>query len=249
MKILALDLETAPNQAFVWGLYKQTIASNQVMNSGYILCWAAHWIGSKSPVMFDSVHKSKPTAMLRRIHRLLDEADAAVTYYGNNFDLPTLNKEFVEHGMTPPSPYHRIDLCQVVQREFQFPSTKLDFVCKALGLGQKIRHTGFDLWVATMRGDAKAWRLMERYNKMDVMILERLYARLLPWIKSHPNHRLYDDGALCPNCGGVRHQSRGHASTKAFRYRRYQCLGCGTWFRSTKSSKLPGGGERYVQVQ
>jgi len=197
--------------------------------------------------MFDSVHASKPKMMLRRMHKLLDEADAVITYFGDSFDLPTLSKEFVLHGFTPPAPFKKVDLCRVVQRTFKFPSNKLDYVGQALGLGMKTRHTGFEMWVQCMAGDAKAWKLMEKYNRRDVTLLEQLYDRLKPWIKSHPNHRLYDDDALCPNCGSVRHQRRGYAMSKVLKYSRFQCLECGTWFRSTHCVK--DATTRYTQVQ
>jgi predicted RNA-binding Zn-ribbon protein involved in translation (DUF1610 family) len=202
-------------------------------------------LGEKK-VMFASVHDSSPKRMLRKIHMLLDEADAVITYYGDNFDLPTLSKEFVTHGFMPPSPVKKIDLCKIVQTTFRFPSNKLDFVAQALGLGHKERHEGFEMWVKCMAGDAKAWRAMEKYNRRDVTLLEELYDKLRPWIKSHPNHRLYDESALCPNCGSTRHQRRGYAMTRAFKYSRYQCLDCGAWFRGVHAQRGPR--ERYVPV-
>ncbi len=56
MKILLLDIETSPNLAYVWGLFKQNVAINQIKESGSVLCWAAKWYGSRD-VMFDSAHK------------------------------------------------------------------------------------------------------------------------------------------------------------------------------------------------
>ena len=85
-----LDIESAPNMAFVWGLFKQNISISQIVDSGYVLCWAAKWYGD-SEVHFDSVYQSRPKAMLKRIHKMLDEADAVVHYNGLRFDIPTLN--------------------------------------------------------------------------------------------------------------------------------------------------------------
>ncbi|NIV35232.1 MAG: hypothetical protein GWN58_38990, partial [Anaerolineae bacterium] len=48
--------------------------------------------------------------MLEGAWELLDEADAVVHYNGKKFDIPTLNREFVKYGFTPPSPYKQIDL-------------------------------------------------------------------------------------------------------------------------------------------
>jgi DNA polymerase elongation subunit (family B) len=230
MKILLLDIETAPNLVHVWGLYDQNVAINQIQAAGYVLCWAAKWYGDKE-VQFDSVHQSKPLRMLKRIHKLVDQADVVVHYNGTKFDMPTLNKEFVLHKLDPPAPYRQVDLLRTARSQFRFPSNKLDYVAQALGLGNKVKHPGHSLWVQCMAKDPEAWEMMETYNKQDVALLEKVYDRLLPWIKNHPNHGVYDEPGIpvCPNCGHHHLQRRGFARTVANKYARYQCMNCGTW--------------------
>src|ERR1700675_1851794 len=145
MKILLLDIETAPNLAYVWGLWQQNVSIGQIVNSGYVLCWSAKWYGERE-VIFDSIPRSGEAKMIRHIHHLLDKADVVVHYNGTSFDIPTLNKEFVQRQMKPPTPYKQMDLINTVRKEFRFPSNKLDYVLKALGLKQKVRHTGFEMW-------------------------------------------------------------------------------------------------------
>lgn len=232
MKTLLLDIETAPNLVHVWGLYDQNVGINQIQASGYVLCWAAKWHKSKD-VMFDSVKQSTPKRMLKRIHALIDEADVVVHYNGTKFDVPTLNKEFIVHGMTPPSPYKQVDLLRTARGQFRFPSNKLDYIGQALGLGAKLKHTGHELWTKCMAKDPAAWEEMEAYNRQDVVLLEMVYDRLTPWIRNHPNHGVYDEPGIpvCPNCGGHHLQRRGFARTVANKYARYQCTACGTWTR------------------
>lgn len=236
MKILLLDIESSPNTAHVWGLWQQNVSINQLMESSYVLCYAAKWYGEKE-VMFDSVHKSRPKTMLKGIHGLLNDADAVVHYNGTKFDIPTLNKEFLLHSFNPPSPYKQIDLLRVVRSNFRFPSNKLDYVAQRLNLGKKQEHEGHELWVKCMNGDKDAWKRMEKYNIQDVVLLENLYGHLLPWIKSHPNHNLFSDGHVCPNCSSSSLQRRGTAISATGTYQRYQCRSCGTWSQSTKSIK------------
>lgn len=240
MKLLHLDIETAPNLAYVWGLFKENIPLARIVNSGYVLSWAAKWEGGKE-IMFGSIRHPGKAKMLKRIHRLLDEADVVVHYNGKSFDIPTLNAEFLTEGLTPPSPYRQIDLLQVVREQLRFPSNKLDYVLQRLGLGQKVRHPGFEMWVKCMAGDEKAWVMMERYNKGDVRGLQRLYHRMLPWIRNHPNFAAYNgSGEKCPHCGGTHFQQRGVYVVRQRKYQRFQCQDCGTWFRGTKSlSKAP----------
>lgn len=231
MRILLLDLETAPNLATVWGLFKQNISLNQLIDSSYTLCWAAKWYG-EDVIYFDSIHRSTPKQMTKRIHKLLDEADAVVHYNGKRFDIPTLNRDFLLQGLTPPSPYKQIDLLTTVRTQFRAPSNKLDYWVNKLGLGTKVKHEGHELWLKCMNGDDEAWGRMEEYNINDVDILEKLYDKVRPWIKNHPNHAVHSGDISCPNCGGNHLQRRGLAITSTLKYQRYRCKDCGTWSRS-----------------
>jgi DNA polymerase elongation subunit (family B) len=233
MKILLLDCETSPNQAFVWGLFDQTIPITAIKESSSVLCYAAKWYGGKT-IFFDSTRKSGRKRMLKGIHALMEEADAICHYNGTAFDIPVLNKEFILAGMTPPAPSKDIDLLTTVRKRFRFTSSKLDYVSQALGLGRKTEHTGYQMWLDCMNGDEKAWKLMEKYNKQDVVLLEHLYTRLLPWIKNHPNTNVYDGISGCPRCSSSKMQRRGVAVAISVRYQRWQCFSCGAWARSVK---------------
>jgi DNA polymerase elongation subunit (family B) len=230
---LFLDIETAPNKAYVWGLFDQNISHDQVEESSYILCWAAKWYG-KSRVYFESAEAQSSKAVLKPIHGLLDEADVVIHYNGTKFDIPTLNREFIKHGFTPPSPYKQLDLLRVVRKVFRFESNKLAAITKSLKLPGKVKNEGFQLWVDCMEGKREAWRLMEEYNRNDVAILEPLYERLLPWIDQHPNVAVH--GMACPRCESDRVQRRGVQVAISRTYTRYHCQSCGGWFRSNKST-------------
>lgn len=238
MRILLLDIETAPNLVHVWGLWQQNVHISQIMDSGYVLCWAAKWLG-EDEIFFNSVHQSRPKAMIKEVHKLLEEADAVIHYNGTRFDIPTLNKEFLLNGLTPPSSYKQIDLLTTARGRFRFPSNKLDYIAQSLGVGKKHSHAGHELWVKCMAGDEDSWKQMETYNKQDVNLLEKVYEIFLPWIKNHPNRGLYSQSGVesCPNCGGVHLRRRGFAYTANTRYQRYRCNDCGTWSRSRLSDK------------
>jgi len=227
-----------PNKVYSWGLFKQNIAINQIVEAGYTACYAAKWVGKKG-LMFDSIHLTSLEDMVQSIYDLMEEADAIVTYNGNKFDLPTLNREFVSQGLTPPAPSKSIDLYSVVRSKFRFTSNKLDFVCQQLNLGGKVQHTGMQLWKDCMDGCNKAWKLMEKYNKQDVVILEKLYNKLLPWQDTHPHRGLYidNDAPVCRCCGSTKLQRRGYAMTPLGKYRRYSCKACGKWGRGKKMLK------------
>jgi hypothetical protein len=241
MKILALDIETAPNVAHVWGVWKQNIAPNQLMQTGRVMCFAARWLGEDGETLFYSEQGGKRarTKMVKAAHALMTEADVTVHYNGTSFDMPTLNREFLKADIGPPAPYQQVDLLKVVRSEFRFVSNRLDNILKELKIGSKVEHHGHKLWVGCMNGDPEAWATMEEYNRGDVDQLETLYYRLLPWIRSHPNHALYRAASLnpaCPNCDSIALQRRGFQYAKTQKYQRYHCQSCGAWSRERFTS-------------
>ena len=241
MKILLLDIETSPNTAHVWGLWNQNVSLNQLMESSYVMCWAAKWLGKKE-ILFDSIMENTHKNMIKRIHRLLNECDAVIHYNGSKFDIPTLNKEFILHGMNPPSPYKEIDLLKTSRSRFKFPSNKLDYVAQALGVGKKVHHEGHELWLKCMAKDLSAWKTMKKYNKNDVVILEKVYNKMLGWIKTHPNHNHYTSDQVCPSCGSKDLHKRGTCCNIKSVFQRYQCQSCGKWSRSNKASQVKNSG-------
>jgi DNA polymerase elongation subunit (family B) len=232
MKILHIDIETAPNKVYAWGLWNQNIGINQIVEPGYTLCWAARWEG-QTKIHFKSIYHHGKDEMLQTIWELLNEADAVVHYNGTKFDIPTLNGEFVQLGWEPPDPYHQIDLLKVVRQRFKLPSNKLDYVCQVVGLAGKVNHKGMELWHECMEGKASAWKEMKAYNIQDVNILHDLYHHVLPWIKNHPNHALYmkTDRPVCPNCGSENVKLNGVEHTKTLTYQRFRCTDCLTPIR------------------
>lgn len=243
MKKLYLDLETSPNIAHVWGLFDQTVSLSQLRESTRVICFAAKWAGSKRTLFFSEFADGRE-AMIKAAHELLAEADVVVHYNGKRFDIPHLNREFVEAGLAPPAPYAQTDLFSTVKQRFRFPSNKLQYVAGALGVGSKVQHSGHDLWVRCMAGDPVAWREMRKYNIQDVILLEVLEARIQPWILGAPNAQLFSPDADCPSCGGNNLRREGYAYTAGGQYQRHQCRDCGTWSRATR--RMDGADKRTV---
>lgn len=238
MRILYLDIESAPTLAYTWSLFPKYIHIGDITEPGYTMCWAAKWEGERKVIYRNHGDKD----FLDLIHSLLDEADAVVHYNGTRFDMPTLNREFVLAGLPPPSHYHQVDLLKTVRKQFRFQSNKLDYVAQQLGLGGKVHHKGMQLWHDCMAGCPKAWKIMERYNKQDVQLTQKLYKKLLPWIHNHPNVGMWIDDPkkpVCPSCGSTNlHKKGSQYNTKSASYDRYKCLNpkCGAPARSRLSS-------------
>lgn len=238
MRILTLDIETSPSVADVWSLWKTNISVDQLRERGGVICFAAKWYGEKD-VIFSSTFHNREHNMIRTAWKLLDEADAVVHFNGTTFDIPHLHRAFLLRDLTPPSTFKQIDLLQTVRRQFNFPSNRLQNVSIELGIGKKVKHEGHDLWVRCLQGDEKAWATMRRYNMQDVVLTEKLYDKLLPWIPSHPHHGLYSldpEENRCGRCNkkGTLH-ARGTQKTSVGAFPRYRCMpekgGCGGWNR------------------
>ena len=242
MRTLFIDLETSPITAHTWGLWQQNISIKQILESTEVICFGARW-GDSKKVIFKSVHHDGKKAMLKELHALMDEADVIVGWNSKSFDHKHIRREFLEAGMKPPSPSKDLDLMLEVKRNFKFPSYKLDYVAQTLGVGAKVEHTGFDLWLGCMAGDEKSWRMMKKYQIQDVNLLLELYDKLLPWIRM-PNVAAHNDMENgCTNCASSNLRRKGYETLAGGKYQKYQCMDCGKWMRGksavTKTEMRP----------
>ena len=238
IKTLILDIEVEPAEAWVWQLYDVTVGLNQIKKTSSVMSWSGKWAGSDE-IYFSSTFDHGREGMIHAIWEMLDEADEIVTFNGDRFDLRHLNAEFMLEGLGPPSPYKKIDLLKVVRKNAKFMSNRLQFLSEAFGIGSKVDTGGFELWVDCMKGNKKAWKLLREYNEEDVLLTERMYDKLLPWITTGVNRSSVEGSHVCPVCGGKHLQRRGYSRTTTQLYQRWQCR-CGAWSRSRVSEKQEG---------
>lgn len=240
LKILTIDIETMPHLGYFWDRWKQDIGMIQIKELKKVTCFAAKWYGSEEVEFYSEFHHGREE-MVRQAYRLLNEADVIITYNGKTFDVPHLETEMIllDPKMVP-SPYQHIDLYQIIKRRFKFSSNKLDDVAKALGIGQKVKHSGFQLWIDCLNGVIEAWTEMRDYNKQDVVLTEDLYDLIKPWIKAHPNINVFSKEGVegCTRCGSMDFQERGTYENTFAVYKRYWCKTCGGWFKHKLSEKL-----------
>lgn len=235
-KILSLDIETAPNLAFVWGMWKQNIGLNQFKQHSYIMSFSAKWLGSDE-VLYKENRHGDDRELVEDLLLLLSSADIVIAHNANKFDLPTINARAIELGLKPPSPYKVVDTLTVAKKNFRFLSNKLEHLADKLGCAPKLAHAkfpGFNLWLQCLKQNDEAWKEMKEYNIQDVLTLEEVYLKLRPWIKNHPNIGVIDepDKPVCPKCGSHHIHFRGYTTTNVSKFRKFVCLDCGGWGRS-----------------
>jgi DNA polymerase elongation subunit (family B) len=230
-KILIYDLETSPNTGFTWGKWEQNVLA--FSKEWEILSIAYKWSGEKTVHCHTRRGQKSDKALVQKIHALFREADVLVAHNGDEFDQKKAAARMLYHGMSPPKVLTSIDTKKVAKRHFKFNGNGLDDLGQFLGLGKKIRHTGFDLWLGCMSDDPKSWALMAKYNRQDVVLLEKVYERFKPWIQNHPHigKLLYpNEGGRCPSCGSAKTKSNGVRVTQATVKQQRFCRDCGSYF-------------------
>ncbi len=224
-KILVIDIETKPATAYVWRTFKENVGYEQIISPGGVMCFAAKWVG-KPDVMFFSEWTHSRGEMLKAAHDLLNEADAVVGYNSDKFDLPKLNGEFLLEGLPPVAPVTSIDLMKTV-RKFGFIMNRLAFIGPLLRIGAKTKHEGFELWSKVIDGNELARVKMEKYNRQDVILTEKLYQKIKPFIKNHPH--LGKEKRECGACGSDKVWVSKYRRTKYYKIQQLQCQSCGSY--------------------
>ena len=237
MKILLYDIETAPLLSYTWGLYETNVI--KVVKDWNMLSFAYKWYGGKKTHVkalpdYKNYKKdmSDDSALVKDLWDLFNEADIIIGHNSDRFDIRKTNARFIKHGLLPPPPHKTIDTLKLARKYFKFDSNHLTDIGKFLDIGEKVQTGGFALWEGCMAGDKKSWKTMIKYNRQDVVLLEKIYEKMRPWMHNHPavldRARIDDNDPHCLVCGSDKVQRRGWGRTTANKYQRYQCE-CGKW--------------------
>lgn len=243
-KVLIFDIETAPILAHVWGLWDNNVALNQIVSDWHVLSWSAKWLGDDpSKVMYQDQRGAKniedDKSLLQGIWDLLNEADVVITQNGKSFDQKKLNARFIMNGFQPPGSYKHIDTKVIASKHFGFTSNKLEYMTDKLNVTyKKLKHNkfpGHEMWTQCLKGNLEAWKEMEVYNKHDVLALEELYNKLIPWDNSI-NFNLYHDQTdhVC-KCGSTDFSKNGFYYTSSGKFQKHKCKKCGAEHRDKEN--------------
>lgn len=236
-KILLYDIETTPRKVYVWDHYEQNVL--KVVEESYILCFSYKWL-DEDEIHFVSIRdfpryktdKKNDKDLVKKLREVLDEASIVIGHNSKRFDNKWFRKECIKHKLGPPSPWHDIDTLTEARKYFKFHSNKLDDLLEFLGHKGKVKHYGMNLWFDCMKGDDKAWELMEEYALRDVEGLELIYRDMRPYMTTHPNLNQYEENKdyRCPMCKSYNVQKRGYTMKgKRSKAQRFQCQDCGKW--------------------
>lgn len=227
-KIVFFDIESSPMRGLAWRRYDTDLLA--IEDDWHLLSIAWKWQGEKRvQTQTTQGHPSDDRQLAQTLHDLFDEADVVVGHNSDKFDIIKANARMVFWKIPPPSSYRTVDTLKVARRHFAFSSNSLDDLCNHLGLGRKVRHPGLPMWRACMADDPKAFARMARYNAHDIVLLERLYNRLLSWDTNHPNLALMaGKPEACPKClaPASKLYVHGYRHYKVTSKVQYQCTVC-----------------------
>lgn len=244
MKILVVDIETAPLVSDLWSVWQQGVGLNQVQKDWHMLSFAAKWLGEDEVFYYDQSGEEDiedDFFLCTALHELLNQSNATLTQNGRKFDLKKINARFIINGLLPAKPSRVIDTLEIAKREFGFTSNKLEYMtdklCKKYKKLTHKKFPGHELWKEVMKGNPEAWAEMKEYNIHDVLALEELYGILRPYSTKHPNIALTQETntPACRICGSTELEQDGHWHTSLSKYELFRCNTCGAYSRGRKT--------------
>lgn len=257
MKILFYDVENLPMVHTGFNLYGANISHSAIIENQSLISVAWKWNTSKKVhqvSLLDDPKRFKANVyddehVVREFHKVLSSDDNFVLcgHNGDRFDARKMNAGFIKHGLAPVQIRQSIDTLKEARRVFRFDSNRLDYLARFLGVGEKMDTGGYDLWINIYQAKypqvgkksdydlaEKAVKHMVKYNKMDVEILEGIFDKMRPYIKT-PNAVLYSDrmGLYCPSCMGQDLVKKGKRYTMTRVYQGWKCKSCGKRFQES----------------
>jgi len=204
-KRLFYDIEVSPDIGFFWGSgSKIFISPDNIIKERAVICICWKWEG------LDEVNSLEwsdwdDSNMLEMFMDIALQADELVAHNGDNFDEKWIRTRCLLHGIEMPPKLVSFDTLKAARKHFRFNSNKLDYIAKLLGVGQKI-STSFDMWKDICLGTESASDAMDamvEYCKMDVLVLEQVYKKLIQYSEPKTNVGAHEGFGRysCPRCG------------------------------------------------
>ena len=239
-RILTADIETLPLLTYNWSLFDEPRAIDRIAKDWAVFSAAAKWMHKSRVEYVDTRMRSEPSddiELLRWLCEMLDEADIVLGQNVKKFDMRKIRARAIKHGLKPFREPLVVDTMLMAREVGAFTSNKLEYL-STLTDEHKSKHAkypGFALWLGILRNEQAAWEEARKYNVQDVKSTEKLYLRLRPWARTHPNlaHYYKDEQRRCPRCGSPNIHATGETVFRGVsEYEEYECTDCGGFSRS-----------------
>ena len=243
-RVIIYDIETSLQLVSVFQLkYNEFIDPDNIVQERHVISVCYKWLGDDELHSISLLDDPKRFAknphddkyVVEEFYKVLAKADCIVAHNGDMFDHKYLKTRILYHGLPMLPPVVSIDTYKIAKQQFLFNSNRLDYLGKFLGFGGK-KPTSKGLWLRVLNGEKSAVREMVDYNKQDVLLLEKVFKKLQPYVPNHINRELFGGGG-CPRCGSRKIQSRGVHRAITRTYQRFQCQKCMGWFRTLRADQ------------
>lgn len=240
-KVLFFDVETSPSVTLAFSRFKAFASPSHVLQEPYLLMFGYAWGNGEVKIDklndFEVDHSSDDRLLVERMWELFDEADIVVAH-NSNYDKGWANQQFVKYDLPPPSNYQVVCTLKAAKKAFSLPSNSLAASAQYFNLTRKLSHEGISLWKRCMEMEDEAFDEMAEYCAGDIVTLQELYHKILPYMPTHPNHALYyeDSKRRCKMCGSENINLTGkYHHTTVSKFATWQCGDCGGISRERKS--------------
>lgn len=198
--------------AATFSLYPENIGHDNILSDWSVI--SACWKELNKPTIYSSTILDDKEAfkkdvnndlvVVTKLRQVFEDADIIIGHNNKKYDTRKLNTRLIYWGLEPlPSGLQQVDTLQEIRKIAAFSSNRLDYLGKTL-LGEGKMETSKGLWIRVLKGDKKAVKEMTEYCKQDVQLLEDLYLKILPYMKSHPHVGALqgdDKNHTCQKCG------------------------------------------------
>ena len=203
-KRLFFDIETSPMIVYSWRVgYNLNIPYGNIIEDWKIITICYKWEGDNTvySLKWDKKHNDKQ--LLIDFIKIANQADEIIGHNGDRFDIKKVRTRCIYHRVPMFPKYRTLDTLKKARSGFAFDSNKLDAIAKFLGVGAKLEHEGFEMWVKCMHNDEDALKKMIEYCMVDVVVLEDVYTAMQHYIKPNSHAGVANGGAKysCPICG------------------------------------------------
>jgi hypothetical protein len=248
IKRLFWDIETSPNIVLSWRVgYKINLSNDNILKERKIICIGYKWEHETKSHVLTWDRDQGDKRMLEKFLKLANQADEMVAHNGDSFDLPWFLTRCAFHGIRTFPTYKTVDTLQWARRRFYFNSNKLNYLAQYLGIGSKIK-TEFGLWKEVMlENSSKALTKMADYCAHDVVLLEKVWARLSALVphKTHAGVLKGGDMWSCARCGSEKVKlNLTRVTARGVVQKQMQCKSCGGNYSISSASF-----ERYKEAK
>jgi uncharacterized protein YprB with RNaseH-like and TPR domain len=203
IKRLFFDIETSPNIVYSWRIgYNLNITPENIINERAIICISYKWEDEDKIYTLTWDENLCDKKMLIDFLKIANTADELIAHNGDRFDIKWIRTRCIFHRIPMFPNYKTLDTLKKAKSGFNFNSNKLDYIAQFLGVGAKVKHSGFDMWKGVMQNDKVALSEMVNYCEGDIIVLEDVFLTMQNYIKMNTHAGVINNNLKysCPSC-------------------------------------------------